>query len=802
MNPPARTRLDSLLDALSPLRSLRARYSLVMALAGIVFGALVTLSMEWRWERATRTAAHDLLHLSAHRIASSLVDDLKNRQLEVMLLADLIRTSRLSTPEAIREPFDRLKGRQPDYAWLGYASRDGRVLAASGGLLEGRDVHERPWFDGGRRGLFIGDPHLAVLLAPHLPLAADGEPPRFVDVAVPVRDAAGEVQGVLGAHLFWDWAQALVTTALQDLEPDMPVEVLIANPEGQFLMRPASIQATTLAQLQADPAHAGEHLVAVANVPFQTPQAALGWTVLVRQPLRHALAPIAESRRLMLLLSLLSALCFGAIAWLISGRVVRPIVELADAARQHHWPARTPAPSMPQGSTRDETVVLGQVMHQLAYHDVLTGLANRRLLRERLAEALARRGDAPPRPGAVLLFDLDDFSDFNDTRGHEAGDQLLIALARRLSEQVRPGDTLARMGSDEFLLLLRELAPDEAGAAERASAEAARLLALIRQPIEIAGERVQVGASVGVRAYGSAPPGVADVLQHAEVAMFEAKRADHAPVCLFDASMQTALDERVQLEGQLRLAIPTQLQAVLQRQVDLDGRVIGAELLLRWRHPVLGTVSPARFIPLAEETGLIHPIGQWVLASACQLIERWSHQPHTRELVLAINVSAREFNQPGFVGQVERTLAEHRADPSRLKLELTESALARDVDRVVEQMHRLKALGVRFALDDFGTGFSSLAYLQRLPLDQLKIDQTFVRALPGNGDGNGTGNGNDATLVRSIIALGRGMGLEVIAEGVETSAQRDFLCASGCARFQGYLYGRPEPIEVFEAGLG
>ncbi len=780
-----------LLDALSPMRSVRARFTLVMALAGIVFGSLVTLGMEWRWERATRAAVHNTLHLTAHRIATSLVDDLENRQLEVMLLADLIRTSRLATPGAIREPFDRLKGRQPDYAWLGYTSRDGIVLAASGGLLEGRDVHDRPWFAGGRRGPFIGDPHLAVLLAPHLPLGADGEPPRFVDVAVPVRDEAGEVQGVLGAHLFWDWAQALVTSALQDLERSTPIEVLIANPEGRFLMRPASIKADTLAALKADPSHGADHLTAVAEVTFRTPEAALGWTVLVREPLRHAYAPIAQSRRQMLLLSLLAAIGFGALAWLISGRVVRPIIALADAARLHQ-------PRGGDGSAdrtaRDETDMLGQVMHQLAFHDVLTGLANRRLLRERLAESLARPAHGQgAEHGAVLLFDLDDFSDFNDTRGHEAGDQLLITLARRLADQVRPGDTLARMGSDEFLLLLNDLGPNETIAAERACDEAQRLLGLLRQPVDVAGERGHVGASVGVRTFGATPLGVADVLQQAEVAMFEAKRSEHAPVCLFDASMQTALDQRVQLEGQLRLAIPSQLHAVLQRQVDADGRVIGAELLVRWRHPALGLVSPARFIPLAEETGLILPIGQWVLASACQLIERWSHHPQTRELVLSINVSAREFIQPGYVGQVERTLAEHRADPSRLKLELTESALAGDVDRVVEQMRRLKALGVSFALDDFGTGFSSLAYLQRMPLDQLKIDQSFVRQLPANSA--------DATIVRSVIALGRGMGLDVIAEGVETIDQREFLSTAGCAHFQGYLFGRPEAVEDFEAGL-
>ncbi|MGY0196855.1 putative bifunctional diguanylate cyclase/phosphodiesterase [Leptothrix sp. BB-4] len=775
----------TLLHTLSPAHSVRARFSLVMALAGIVFGSLVTLSMEWRWERAARLNVQDTLHLTAHRVAASLVDDLENRQHEVTLLADLISSARLTSPDEIRAPFNRLKGRQPDYAWLGYARRDGRVVAASGGLLEGVDVSERPWFANGLKGPFLGDPHLAKLLAPHLPPTPSGEPPRFVDVAVPVRDAAGEVQGVLGAHLFWDWAQAIVTSALADLDRSTPFEVLIANPSGDLLMRPASVRHATLAALQADPADAARFLSARATVPVRDVDASLAWVVVVREPLRSAYAPIHDSRRLMVWVSLLAALGFGAVAWLISGRVVRPIVELADAARRHR-PARGARP--PAAGPRDETGLVGEVMHQLAFQDVLTGLPNRRQLRERLDQALSRPGH-----GAVLMLDLDGFSDFNDTRGHEVGDLLLTTLARRLAEAVRPGDTLARMGSDEFVLLLPDLADDEAGACARAREHAERLLALVRRPLELAGERSHVQASIGVRSFGAQPLTSADVLQQVEVAMFEAKRPGHDKVCLFDTSMQVALDQRVQFESELRQAVPGQLHAVLQRQVDLQGRVIGAELLVRWRHPEMGLVSPARFIPLAEETGLILPLGAWVLDAACRLISRWSQEPALRELVLSINVSAREFIQPDYVAQVERTLSEHRAAPGRLKIELTESALAHDVERVVDHMRRLKAIGVSFALDDFGTGFSSLAYLQRMPLDQLKIDQSFVRSLPAND--------NDAAIVRTVITLGRNLGLDVIAEGVETAAQREFLVAGGCDHFQGYLFGRPEAIDDFEAGL-
>ena len=436
MNPSQR----ALLLAFSPMHSVRARFSLVMALVGIVFGSLVTLSMEWRWERAARANVRETLHLTAHRIASALVHDLENRQHEVTLLADLVGNARLKSPDEIRAPFDRLKGRQPDYAWLGYARRDGQVLVASGGLLEGVDVSERPWFAAGLKGPFLGDPHLAKLLAPYMPPKADGEPMRFVDVAAPVRTPDGEVRGVLGAHLFWDWAQAIVTGALKDVESTSDFEILIANPAGELLMQPAGVSHRTLAQLEADAADAQRYLSASASVPLRQLDTEQSWVVVVREPLQIAYAPIRDSRRLMVWVSLLAALAFGAVAWLISGRVVRPIVELADVAR-HHRPAQGGV--RPAQGPHDETGLLGEVMHQLAFQDALTGLPNRRQLREQLGQVLARPGH-----GALLLLDLDDFSDVNDTRGHEVGDLLLATLAQRLAGATRPGDMLARMGSD------------------------------------------------------------------------------------------------------------------------------------------------------------------------------------------------------------------------------------------------------------------------------------------------------------------------------------------------------------------
>ena len=340
---------------------------------------------------------------------------------------------------------------------------------------------------------------------------------------------------------------------------------------------------------------------------------------------------------------------------------------------------------------------------------------------------------------------------------------------------------------------MRGLDGERAAATRAAQARAEAIVPLILAPVRLGEETGSFGAAIGICLFGDRDTSAADLLQQAEVAMFEAKRSEHARIRFFDDHMQAALDERVLLEARLRQAIPSELVLVVQRQVDARARVIGAEVLVRWNHPVMGMVSPARFIPLAEDTGLIVPMGRWVLASACAQIARWQGRAGLSDLTLAVNVSAREFRHPGFVDHVLRTLDATRIDATRLKLELTESILADDVDAVVRSMSALKARGVQFSLDDFGTGFSSLAYLQRMPLDQLKIDQSFVRSV--------VTSASDASIVRTVIALGRGLGLEVIAEGVETEAQRAFLADSGCDRFQGYLFGRPVPVDEFERGI-
>jgi diguanylate cyclase (GGDEF)-like protein/PAS domain S-box-containing protein len=437
-------------------------------------------------------------------------------------------------------------------------------------------------------------------------------------------------------------------------------------------------------------------------------------------------------------------------------------------------------------------------IHELAFFDPLTDLPNRRLMFDRLERALGSRARRR-HDGALLLIDLDHFKDLNDTHGHEAGDQLLMKVATRLSLSIRQGDTAARLGGDEFVVILEDLddVTDELlhvkTVADRISRELYRPFQLLRGS---GGETItyQCSASIGISAFGEPGVTATELLRRADTAMYQAKAAGRNAVCFFDPAMQAAVTERATLHADLREAIRAgQFELHYQVQMDAQRQPSGAEVLLRWQHPDKGLIHPGGFIDLAEETGLIVPLGHWVLATACRQLAQWSQRATTAHLRLAVNVSARQFRQPAFADEVQALLEETGAPADRLKLELTESSLLEDTTAVIERMERLRALGIRFSLDDFGTGYSSLAYLKRLPLTQLKIDQSFVRDVMSDP--------NDATLVRTILALGNSLGLAVIAEGVETEAQYAFLAAHGCRDYQGYLFGRPVPLTVFEASL-
>ncbi|PVY89404.1 PAS domain S-box-containing protein/diguanylate cyclase (GGDEF)-like protein [Acidovorax sp. 99] len=437
-------------------------------------------------------------------------------------------------------------------------------------------------------------------------------------------------------------------------------------------------------------------------------------------------------------------------------------------------------------------------IEHLAFYDPLTHLPNRRLMMDRLQQAFATSARAGLQ-GALLCLDLDHFKTLNDTLGHDMGDVLLQQVAQRLTACVREGDTVARLGGDEFLVLLEDLGALATDAAEQAQAVGEKILAALNQPYQLASHHVHSTTSVGAVLFSGQGQTVEDVVKHADLAMYAAKTAGRNGIRFFDPRMQAAVTARAALENDLRTALEQgQFTLHYQVQVGCGKHVVGAEVLIRWNHPARGMVPPFEFIPLAEETGLILPIGLWVLQTACTQLRRWQDDPATAHLQLAVNVSARQFRQADFMEQVVAVLRQTGARPDRLKLELTESLALDNVDDTIAKMNALRALGLRFSMDDFGTGQSSLSYLTRLPLDQLKIDQSFVRNI-------GIQH-TDALIVQTIIGMAQSLGIDVIAEGVETEAQRAFLERHGCTLWQGYLFSRPVPIEVLEhrlhSGLG
>ena len=434
---------------------------------------------------------------------------------------------------------------------------------------------------------------------------------------------------------------------------------------------------------------------------------------------------------------------------------------------------------------RDEHAILS-----LAFFDPLTRLPNRRLLLDRLRHAVAaakRDGHG----GALLFIDLDNFKSLNDTLGHDKGDQLLEQVARRLEARVpRASDTVARHGGDEFVIVLEDLSALQEEAAAQAELVAEKLLAAFGEPFQLDGHLYHSTPSIGVALFDKDMKDIDELLKRADLAMYQSKAAGRNTIRFFDLHMQTVITARVELEADLRHSLQTHgFTLNYQRQTDNFGHTMGAEALLRWQRPGREQVPPSVFIPLAEETGLILQLGEWVLEAACRQLVSWASHPETAHLTMAVNVSARQFRQPAFVEQVLQVIGRTGADPRRIKLELTESLLVVNVENTIDTMHALKEKGIGFALDDFGTGYSSLSYLKRLPLDQLKIDQSFVRDV--------LTDPNDAAIARTILGLGHTLGLEVIAEGVETADQWTFLAKHGCRAFQGFLFGRPVTAEQF-----
>ncbi|WP_446808455.1 EAL domain-containing protein [Methylomonas sp. 2BW1-5-20] len=429
-------------------------------------------------------------------------------------------------------------------------------------------------------------------------------------------------------------------------------------------------------------------------------------------------------------------------------------------------------------------------IHRLAYYDPLTDLPNRRLLQDRLHQAL-NNSRCDHLYGAVLMIDVDNFKTINDTQGHQVGDQLLIEIALRLKACVRQGDTVARLGGDEFIVLLENLGATLNMATNNAEEVAQKILDTVNTSIPLNGKEHIGSISIGIGIFDEHNNSFDDTLRRADAALYQAKDAGRNTLRFFDPQMQALLESRVLLEFDLRHAqSQDQLSLHYQAQVDKNGNIFGAEALLRWQHPQRGMISPAEFIPLAEESGLILPIGEWVLQTACEQLKAWENHRLAQNLQIAVNVSARQFRQPDFVEQICRIVKNTGINPAKLKLELTESMVLHNVADAIEKMQTLKMYGVRFSMDDFGTGYSSLNYLKKLPLSQLKIDQSFVRDI--------IVDPNDAVIAQTIIGMGHNLGLNVIAEGVETQDQRICLERIGCDAFQGYLFGRPMPAPEFE----
>jgi PAS domain S-box-containing protein len=438
----------------------------------------------------------------------------------------------------------------------------------------------------------------------------------------------------------------------------------------------------------------------------------------------------------------------------------------------------------------------------LAYYDGLTLLPNRLMFTEKLNQALAN-AQRQNRLLAMLFLDLDRFKQINDTLGHSVGDRLLQGVADRLRKCLRSGDTIARggdsargsgdnvarLGGDEFIVSLTDLTR-----VEDVQKVAYRILEALKEPFRIEKHEVFVTTSIGISLFPYDGTDLETLLKNADAAMYHAKDAGRSNFQFYSKSMNAAAEKRLTLENKLRKALDRgEFQLHYQPLIDVDTwRIVGAEALIRWRHPELGLVSPAEFIPLAEETGLIVPIGEWVLRTACAQIRKW-HDLGTRDLFMAVNISGRQFSQEALVATIEKVVRATGVDPKRLELEITESVLMHNAEETVQTLEVLKAMGPRISVDDFGTGYSSLSYLRRFPIHTLKIDRSFVNDV--------TTDPGDAAIVAAIIAMARGLSLEVIAEGVETPDQRTFLLQEGCRLMQGYLFGRPVPAEDFETLL-
>jgi diguanylate cyclase (GGDEF)-like protein len=788
------------------LRTYLASFAVILTVATVAVLASVTE------EAATRQLEQNIggnLALRAREVADKLDRGMYERRQDIELEAGTLSDAALrQRPVLVRKRLDALVDAYGGYAWIGYAGVDGKVLASAKGLLEGEDVSQRPWFGGAIGAAFIGDAHRAVLLEKHLN-PSNGEPLRFLDVAMPVLDSDGSFAGVLGAHIDWRWIRETATSARDD---GQHTETLILSTTDRVLLGPNGLQDRTLDLDGARQARLGAEGYRIERWPdgkmYLTGYSVskghlkypgLGWIIIVREQLDQAYAPVRELRQQFLVVGTVIALLVAAFGWLMAMHISRPLITIANAAQSLQQRDRNIA--FPINNSFREVAVLSrslssllgaltqreaQLEHQAKYQNV-TELPNRTSFTALLAQAIDGGED---KQLAILTFCLDRFNSVTDALDLGAGNTALLEMVERVKKHLDASCVLAHLDKEEFAFLF----PGRDTVLSRAMGLASLLQQALAKPISIRGFDFFLSGSFGISIYPKDGLQAETLLRHSEAALQQARMRGGNRIEVYEPEAHARILERLSLERDLRHAIEReQFELHYQPQFSFArNAIVGVEALIRWRHPERGWISPAVFIPAAEACGLIEPIGDWVLDRACEQAQAWRRQgmPY---LTISVNVSAQQFMSGRLVQKVRSALAACEIDPRQLKIEITESMMMQDVELGIAVMKQLVEVGVKVSLDDFGTGYSSLSNLKRFPLSELKIDQAFVREL--------TPRSQDAAIINSIISVGHNLGLGVIAEGVETEEQLELLFRAGCNAIQGYHIGKPMSADDLAARL-
>jgi diguanylate cyclase (GGDEF)-like protein len=781
------------------LRSILTLGAIILAIA--ITGVLAAMTESL----ATRQLKQQLGSRLANRtvqLADKVDRLIRERQENILetarVLSDL---DLLESPSQVRSRLNATQKAYEGFAWIGYADANGKVLAASNGILEGGDVSNRPWFQAASKSAYVGDVHRALMLEKKLN-SPGAEPLRFLDIAMPLINKNDTFSGVLGAHVNVQWIQQLT----QSMPSHARSEFIILGGKGVVLIGPKNLQDKVLSLNGVRSAQAGNAGYTIEQWPDgktyltgYSPSAGykgysgLGWIVLERQEIAIAFSPVQSLREQFVIWGTVFSCVFALFGWLAASRVSRPLLGLTRSAEALAIDA--PRREIPFVKSYREVVVLADALrnmiseiahrealleHHSTHHHV-TNLPNRSLtmaMLTQLSSRLEKGGQI-----TLLSIDLDRFKSVNDKLGFTAGNTVLTQTARRLQECV--GDAfLGHISKDEFVVVL-----NSSEHALPALSQATRAQERLARPFKVEGIDFFLSASVGISRFPNDTDNVFDLLSYSEIARYQAKNLGPGHIRFFDAEMNKHSAELFDLERDLRRALAHgEFEVHYQPKLSLKrGGITGVEALLRWKHPRQGLISPAVFIPLAENTGLIFPIGEWVLNEACRQAQAWRANG-LPAMEIAVNVSAHQFNEGDLVQKVAGALARSGLDPQCLKLEITESLLMGDVESSIVTMKALTALGVKLAIDDFGTGYSSLSYLKRFPISELKIDRAFVKDL--------SEASQDAAIIRTIISLAHNLELTVVAEGVETMAQASFLRQAGCSEIQGFYFSRPIQAEA------